>query len=321
MADVSTGLVEMVLRDLATAKPEPWYPADYARATGIQRSAIDDTLDQLRLADLVRLTDWVQGRGQGYLITPLGEEVLANPRLMTRLREGKDISRRAARDEEAQNLRTGESTWSRGEAIRAALLNPAQPTVTKILLVLNIAAFVWGLILATQANAGNEYLAFGTNHPAIKQIRDETGILHVDFLTKKGEWWRLVTYCFVHIGLIHLLMNMFVLYSLGGVAETLWGSWRFLALYLISGIVGGVAQILADPRPSMGGASGAICGLLGSMGTWVAMNKAYLPPRLASEWMRNIMTNVLLIVFISLMPGVSWAGHLGGGVGGVLVSI
>src|SRR5262245_3503437 len=117
MADVSTGLVEMVLRDMANSGMEPWYPADYARATGMQPVDIDSSLDQLRLADLVRLTDWVQGRGQGYAITPLGREVLANPRLLAQLREGKPISRRAAREEGQRDLREEPTAYSRGEAI------------------------------------------------------------------------------------------------------------------------------------------------------------------------------------------------------------
>src|SRR5262249_8111379 len=63
------------------------------------------------------------------------------------------------------------------------------------------------------------------------------------------------------------------------------------------------------------------CGLLGSMAVWVIMNRPHLPPKLTSTWMNNILTNVMLMVFISLIPGVSWAGHLGGGLAGALVSI
>ncbi len=320
MAEVSTSLIEMVLRDVAASGAEPWYPAAYAQATGVARHAIDAGLDHLRLASLVRLTDWVQGRGQGYTLTPLGAEVLDNPRLLARLREGKDLSRRPAAPEAGPpSLRGTETAWDRGEAIRTALLNPPRPVVTQTLLFLNIAVFVYGFFLASQQGVGGAY--FGMDGDArVMQIRAETGLLRIDYLLD-GQWWRLLSYSFVHIGVIHLAMNMFVLYSLGAVAETLWGSWRYLAIYLISGLGGGVAQILVEPSVLMGGASGCLCGLLGTMAVWVTMNKTYLPPRLASEWMRNIMTNVFLIVFISLLPRVSWAGHLGGAVAGVLASV
>src|SRR5262249_50226817 len=69
------------------------------------------------------------------------------------------------------------------------------------------------------------------------------------------------------------------------------------------------------------GASGGICGLLGSMGVWVMLNRAFLPQKLVSDWMRNILMNVLLIAFISMVPGVSWGGHLGGGLAGAVVSV
>src|SRR5437879_4299129 len=82
MADVSTDLLEMALREIAAARTEPWYPSVYCQATGVSRDALDRCLDQLRLAGLVRLTDWEQGRGQGYALTPEGQVVLDNPRLL-----------------------------------------------------------------------------------------------------------------------------------------------------------------------------------------------------------------------------------------------
>src|SRR5262245_49149157 len=160
MAEVSTSLLEMVLRDVARSAAEPWYPSGYAQATGVPRDAIDAVLDYLRLAGLVRLTDWVQGRGQGYALTQHGQDVLDNPRLLARLREGKDLSRRAPAAAAADGppaLREAPTSWSRGEAIRAALLDPPRPVVTQALLFLNIAVFLYGLVLAIQAGAGSEY--------------------------------------------------------------------------------------------------------------------------------------------------------------------
>jgi membrane associated rhomboid family serine protease len=323
MAELSTDLLEIVLKDVATAGAGPWYAADYAQATGVPRDRLDACLDRLRLSGLVRLTDWVQGRGQGYQLTPEGEHVLSNPRLLDRLREGRELPRRAeARSQAAPpTLREAGTTWDRGEAIRAALLNPPQPVITKTLLALNVLAFVVGIALASRQGLAGEYLNFASQDQKLAVLREDLGTLKFRDIAINHEWWRLLSHCFVHLGLIHLLMNMYVLYAIGSVVEAMWGHSRYLALYLISGLTGGAAQLIIDPRVSMGGASGALCGLLTSMGVWVWLNRPFLPPRLVSEWMRNIMTNVMLIAFISIVPGVSWAGHLGGGVGGVVVAV
>ena len=88
MATPTTDLLEIILRECAGSRPEPWYPSEYARATGVPRPTLDEPLDRLRLGGLVRLTDWVQGKGQGYTLTPAGEQVLERPRLLQRLRDG-----------------------------------------------------------------------------------------------------------------------------------------------------------------------------------------------------------------------------------------
>ena len=323
MAELSTDLLEIVLKDVATAGAGPWYAADYAQATGVPRDRLDACLDRLRLDGLVRLTDWVQGRGQGYQLTPEGERVLNNPRLLDRLRGGRELPRLAETRYQAAppTLREPGTTWDRGEAIRAALLNPPQPIITKTLLALNVLAFLAGLALASRQGLAGEYLSFASQNPQLGKLHHDLGTLNYFDIAINHEWWRLLSHCFVHLGLIHLLMNMYVLYAIGSVVEAMWGHSRYLALYLISGLTGGAAQLLIDPRVSMGGASGALCGLLTSMAVWVWLNRPFLPPRLVSDWMRNIITNVMLIAFISIVPGVSWAGHLGGGVGGLVVAV
>src|SRR5690625_3443683 len=57
-----------------------------------------------------------------------------------------------------------------------------------------------------------------------------------------GEWWRIITSMFLHIGMIHLFMNMFALYYLGVVVERIYGSWRFFVIYFLAGIGGGLTS-------------------------------------------------------------------------------
>ena len=87
MADSSVHTLESFLRHCAGADPAPWYPSQYARATGADRDSLDEPLGRLRLAGLIRLTDWEQGKGQGYALTEAGRALLANPRALARLRE------------------------------------------------------------------------------------------------------------------------------------------------------------------------------------------------------------------------------------------
>ncbi len=324
MAKVSSSLLEMILRDVSAAGEQPWYPGQYVQATGVPRDALDACLDQLRLANLVQLTEWVQDHGQGYTLTPAGAEVLNNPRLLARLRAGGEVPRATGgtrlRASDPPSLREPGTAWDRGEIIRQALLDPGRPAVTQALLFANFVVFGIGLWLAIRHDVVSKFLSFGGD-AVVNRIRDETGSLKLADLTVRHQWWRLLSYCFVHGGIIHLAMNMFVLYSIGSLVEKMWGAWRYLALYLISGMVGGVTQLLVNPNVGLVGASGALCGLLTSMAVWVRMNRDYLPPRLAQDWMRNILTNVMLIAFLSFLPGVSWAGHAGGGVAGILVAV
>ena len=84
-------------------------------------------------------------------------------------------------------------------------------------------------------------------------------------VTASGEWWRLVTNLFIHLGILHLAVNMWVLNGMGRMIERLLGSGVFLLIYLGSGILGGMASIYAYPTMTSAGASGAIFGLYGAL--------------------------------------------------------
>src|SRR6058998_1412428 len=86
MASAGSELLETLLRQCQATAPEPLYAGAYAQTSGLPREQIDAALDQLRLAGLIRLTDWAQGRGQGYTLTPAGTEALQNLKFLQRLR-------------------------------------------------------------------------------------------------------------------------------------------------------------------------------------------------------------------------------------------
>ena len=133
-------------------------------------------------------------------------------------------------------------------------------------------------------------------------------------LIANGQYYRLVTSMFLHYGLLHLAMNMWALWVLGRLLETVLGPLRFLVLYLLAGFGGSVAVYLfANPHAATVGASGAIFGLFG--GLFVILRRL---GRNASSILPVLLIN-LVITFT--VPGISIEGHLGGLVTGALVAV
>jgi len=134
----------------------------------------------------------------------------------------------------------------------------------------------------------------------------------VPFLVDAGQWWRLLTAAFLHIGPVHLVLNMLALLLFGSELERQLGRWRFLALYLLSALGGATAiQVLGEPGGAVAGASTAIYGLLGGLGVLMLVRR---------QDIRGLLTLLAINVFISLLPGVSLLGHLGGLVAGAVTA-
>jgi membrane associated rhomboid family serine protease len=135
----------------------------------------------------------------------------------------------------------------------------------------------------------------------------------VPYLVDAGQWWRLLTAAFLHIGLVHLVLNMLALLLFGSELERQLGRWRFLALYLLSALGGATAiQVLGEPGGAVAGASTAIYGLLGGLGVLMLVRR---------QDIRGLLTLLAINVFISLLPGVSLLGHLGGLVAGAVTTV
>lgn len=120
----------------------------------------------------------------------------------------------------------------------------------------------WLLSATLLGVAGAIYLFVGPSSDPGALVR---GGATVRGLVEAGEWWRLVACVFVHVGGVHLFVNVIGLYFLGRVAEELFGFSRTVALFGIAGIAGAVASYLASPAGISAGASGAIFGLLGAV--------------------------------------------------------
>ena len=130
----------------------------------------------------------------------------------------------------------------------------------------------------------------------------------------QGDWWRLVTSMFLHWSFIHIATNMVALWFVGAPVEQYLGRVRFVLLYFVSGLAGSAGALLQAPQSPIAGASGAVFGILGAM----LILEWQVTGSLAGQAMTWIAINLVISFAI---PGISWGGHIGGLIGGILVTL
>ncbi|HKW25037.1 MAG TPA: rhomboid family intramembrane serine protease, partial [Terriglobales bacterium] len=180
---------------------------------------------------------------------------------------------------------------------------------TIILVFINLAIF---LAMALSAGyflrfSGDQVLRWGANYGP---------------LTMNGQLWRLVTAMFVHIGLAHLLINMWCLYELGALTEHIYGRGSMLVLYGLTGIAGGVASLARNPTIVSAGASGAVFGLAGVLITSLAFGKLAAPRRELMVALASLLAFAAYnLTYGFLKGGIDNGAHVGGLVSGLLLGI
>jgi membrane associated rhomboid family serine protease len=181
--------------------------------------------------------------------------------------------------------------------------------VTKSLIAINVAVYLIGL-----AEGGSVSGVSGTLY--------EQGALFIrgvlpDGSTAglaEGEWYRLVTAAFLHSGIVHLALNMLILWMVGSRLEETIGRGRYIGLYLVSALAGSAGALLLSPNAVTVGASGAIFGLFGAL-VVLERQGTYA---LGGSVMGLVILN---LVFTFAIPNISIGGHLGGLVGGALAML
>ncbi len=134
----------------------------------------------------------------------------------------------------------------------------------------------------------------------------------------QGEWWRFGTAMFLHASLIHIGFNMYALWIIGTPVEQYLGRVRYLGLYLVSGLAGSAGALLWSPlNPSLG-ASGAVFGVLGAM----MILEWQITGRLAGNALTWIVINLVIdFVYNSSGGSISIGAHIGGAIGGILITL
>jgi len=179
-----------------------------------------------------------------------------------------------------------------------------RPPVTILILVVMGVMFGFETVLGGSTN-GAVLVRLGAN---------------VSELVRAGQWWRLVTSMFLHIGVFHLLLNGWALYQLGMLYESWMGSRAMVITYFAAGVAGSVASVVWT-RGLSAGASGAIFGLLGGLIVVLLRHRHRLRPQ--AKWLLAQLAGWAAInVFYGLSTtGIDNAAHFGGLVVGALVSL
>lgn len=136
-------------------------------------------------------------------------------------------------------------------------------------------------------------------------------------LVRNGELYRLVTYMFLHAGIVHIGLNMYSLYIVGPRVEDFFGKWKYALIYFISGICGGLLSIGVTPNVVSVGASAAIFGLFGALIYFGYNYRGYIGAMVRSQVVPIVIYNLFMGLFI---PGIDMWGHVGGLIGGILTA-
>lgn len=196
----------------------------------------------------------------------------------------------------------------------------SQPIVTQVLIGVNVAIFLLGVVLdggaAVGGDIGRLQVDFGLLAKGWQQGGDVTRIFRVDVPgthgigVGNGQVYRVVTSGFLHYGIIHLALNMYALWLLGQAVEHAAGRLRFGMVYAAALAAGAAGALVLSPDAFTAGASGAIYGLMGAI--FVAQRSQGIPFR-DSPLLPVLFLN---LVFTFGVSGISIGGHLGGLVGG-----
>jgi rhomboid protease GluP len=187
--------------------------------------------------------------------------------------------------------------------------------VTTVLVAINVVVFV-AMVLTSDSffealEYGGDAVRWGGNYGP---------------LTLSGDYWRLVTACFIHGGIVHVALNMWCLWSLGRLSERYFGRWSTVAIYLLTGVGGNLLSLAYEPTRFTVGASGAIFGIAGAI--IAGLKFGNLSIREGER--RAVISSVITFSLINFGLGLGYVGfgahtdnmaHLGGFISGLLIGV
>jgi len=206
----------------------------------------------------------------------------------------------AQRGEDIPYQRVEAAPWARPQS--------SSMVVTQAIFGINVAVFIAMLLAGVSMldnPAGQDLVHWGANFGP---------------LTVSGQWWRLLTCVFVHGGLLHIAFNMWCLWDLGRLAESVYGHWTFAVVYLISGLSASLASLIWNPNILSVGASGAIFGIAGALIASFYLGEFSMPRAALSGTLRSVVVFVGYNLFFgAVIARTDNAAHIGGLLMGLLL--
>ncbi|MCC6624143.1 MAG: rhomboid family intramembrane serine protease [Deltaproteobacteria bacterium] len=183
---------------------------------------------------------------------------------------------------------------------------PWKPWITYSLIGINVAVFLFCVVVGVSPTS-----------PDPVTMHNLGGSSKVATLGM-GEWWRVITAAFLHYGVIHLALNMYSLFALGGPVERMLGRPAYASVYFVSALFGGVVSLITMGRNSVSaGASGAVFGVIGALGAYLLVHRARIEPEV---WKREMMQLGIMLainlVYGFTNPGIDNGAHIGGLIAG-----
>jgi len=192
-------------------------------------------------------------------------------------------------------------------ATPAAIANNRKRPITTVLIGINLIVFAFMVL------RGASVL-----EPTAAQIR-EVGA-NWGPLTLGPEPWRLLTANYVHVGLLHLAVNLWSLWVIGLLAEKLFRPWTYVLIYTVSGLAGSLASVWWNPLLTSAGASGALFGLVGALISTLYLGNLPIPQAAKQNTLQNLVKVVVLnLVIGATATKIDNSAHIGGLLAGLAV--
>jgi rhomboid protease GluP len=197
------------------------------------------------------------------------------------------------------------------ESNRILGIIPIPGTATAILIAVNIAMFgiTWYLSQVAASNEAGSGFGFGVDPNVVLSLGAKRGFEVI----YRGQWWRLVTAMFLHLGFLHIFMNMWCLIDLGPMVESLFTKTKFIVLYLVTGVFGFLLSTFVSPGMSAG-ASSPILGLIG-----VLIGVSFHHGGLGKVYRAQLWRWVIYILVLGIIFPFDNAAHIGGLVSGLVL--
>ncbi|HET9627831.1 MAG TPA: rhomboid family intramembrane serine protease [Kofleriaceae bacterium] len=184
-----------------------------------------------------------------------------------------------------------------------------KPALTYALIAANVAMF------AVELARGADVLS-----PRLEPLV-ELGAIFPPFVREQHAYWRIPASMFLHLGALHLGLNMLCLYQ-ARIVEAIYGHFRFAVIYLAAGLAGGFAALWFGPANVVTvGASGAVFGVYGAFGAFLLIRRAMIPREVWQPLARSLGSFLALNLIIGFaVPGISLTSHVGGVIAGAALS-